>query len=53
MLRQAWLAEMQAGMIVKRLAAAMDSNQRDQQIAPGELLAQMGVEISGYGSQTG
>lgn len=44
--RQLWLAEVQAAMLLKLLSQAL-GGAKSEQIAPGEMLAMMGVELPG------
>lgn len=45
--RQMWLAEVQAAMLLKLLSQALNSGGKQEYVAPSEMLAMMGVELPG------
>lgn len=45
--RQVWLAQIQAATLLKLLSQAIGGDSRQEVVAPGEMLALMGVELPG------
>jgi len=45
--RQMWLAEVQAAMLLKLLSQALNSGGKQEYVAPSEMLAMMGGALPG------
>lgn len=43
--RQVWLAQLQAATLLKLLSQALGHGGEQEMVAPGEMLAMMGVEL--------